>query len=62
MDTNQALHTDGDITVRKGGAEFIDGLAPLWLALHAHHQSVQPGFTYFPDEDSWELRRDCYRR
>ncbi|MET7536706.1 GNAT family N-acetyltransferase [Streptomyces sp. NPDC005349] len=62
MDTSQARHTDGDITVRKGGAEFIDRLAPLWLALHAHHQSVQPGFTYFPDGSSWELRRECYRR
>lgn len=49
--------------VRDGGrAELIDRLEPLWLALHAHHQSVQPGFAYVPDERSWELRRSCYQR
>jgi len=58
----QGHHTPDGITIRKGGPEFIDRLEPLWLALHAHHRSVQPGFTYFPDEDSWELRRSCYRR
>ncbi|MFF2503720.1 GNAT family N-acetyltransferase [Streptomyces sp. NPDC058067] len=62
MDTSQARPTPDGVTVRKGGAEFIDRLGPLWLALHAHHQAVQPGFTYFTDEESWELRRDCYRR
>jgi GNAT superfamily N-acetyltransferase len=51
-----------DLRVRKGGAELIDRLAPLWLALHAHHQSVQPGFAYFPDERSWPVRRSCYQR
>ncbi|GAA4958727.1 GNAT superfamily N-acetyltransferase [Nonomuraea thailandensis] len=59
---SQASRTHGDITLRKGGAELIDLLEPLWLALHEHHQSVQPGFAYFPDERSWELRRSCYQR
>ncbi|MGP4103811.1 GNAT family N-acetyltransferase [Nonomuraea sp. KM90] len=59
---SQASYSYGDITLRKGGAELIDRLEPLWLALHQHHQSVQPGFAYFSDERSWELRRSCYRR
>ncbi|GAA2809760.1 GNAT family N-acetyltransferase [Nonomuraea dietziae] len=59
---SQAGYTHGDITLRRGGAEFIGRLEPLWLALHEHHKSVQPGFAYFSDERSWELRRSCYRR
>lgn len=59
---SQAGYTHGDIVLHKGGAEFIDRLEPLWLALHEHHRSVQPGFAYFSDERSWELRRSCYRR
>ncbi|MEV0168960.1 acetyltransferase (GNAT) family protein [Nonomuraea fuscirosea] len=59
---SQASYIHGDITLRRGGAEFVDLLKPLWLALHEHHQSVQPGFAYFSDERSWELRRSCYRR
>lgn len=59
---SQTHPVHGDVTLRKGGAELIDRLEPLWLALHAHHQAVQPEFTYFPDERSWELRRACYRR
>lgn len=59
---SQAHHVHGDVTLHKGGAELIDRLEPLWLALHAHHQSVEPRFAYFPDERSWELRRSCYRR
>jgi GNAT superfamily N-acetyltransferase len=59
---SQAGYTRGDITLRKGGMELIDRLEPLWLALHEHHRSVQPGFAYFSDERSWEVRRSCYRR
>jgi GNAT superfamily N-acetyltransferase len=59
---SQASYIHGDIALRKGGAEFIDRLEPLWLALHEHHQAVQPGFAYFSGERSWELRRSCYRR
>ncbi|WP_214411027.1 GNAT family N-acetyltransferase [Sphaerisporangium fuscum] len=59
---SKAGSTHGDITLRKGGAELIDRLEPLWLALHEHHQSVQPGFAYLAGERSWELRRSCYRR
>ncbi|MFF4794609.1 hypothetical protein ACFY2M_33750 [Streptomyces sp. NPDC001276] len=49
---SQAHHIHGDVTLHKGGAELIDRLEPLWLALHAHHQSIEPGFAYFPDERS----------
>jgi hypothetical protein len=59
---SQTRHIHSDITLRKGRAELIDRLEPLWLALHAHHQSVQPGFAYVPDQRSWELRRSCYQR
>ncbi|MCW2883977.1 MAG: hypothetical protein JWL58_839 [Streptosporangiaceae bacterium] len=34
------------IVIRKAGAESLDRLEPLWLALHAHHQSVMPGYAY----------------
>lgn len=54
-------NADSKLTMRKGGAELIAGLEPLWLALHAHHQSVAPEFTYFDDARSWELRSACYR-
>ncbi|GAA2697236.1 GNAT family N-acetyltransferase [Nonomuraea recticatena] len=49
------------VTIRKGGPELIDRLEPLWLALHAHHQSLNSDLKYFPDDRSWELRRSCYR-
>lgn len=50
-----------EVVVHKGGAELIERLKPLWLDLHHHHQSVQPGFQYFPDDQSWEVRSGCYR-
>ena len=59
---SQTRDLRADVDIRKGGAELIDRLEPLWLALHAHHQSVQPSFAYFPDGRSWELRRACYER
>ncbi|WP_167828901.1 GNAT family N-acetyltransferase [Streptomyces sp. MZ04] len=59
---SQAERISDGVTIRKGRAELIDQLQPLWLALHTHHQSVQPGFAYFADKTSWELRRSCYER
>lgn len=39
----------------------IDRLAPLWLALHAHHQKIAPQLAPFvPDEISWANRRRQY--
>ena len=43
-----------------GRAELIDELEPLWLTLHAHHQSVLPGFDYQPPATSWRVRRGEY--
>ncbi|MGI8333406.1 GNAT family N-acetyltransferase [Actinomadura scrupuli] len=49
-----------NIVIRKAGAESLDRLEPLWLALHDHHRSVMPGYTYHPDERSWAIRRVLY--
>jgi GNAT superfamily N-acetyltransferase len=48
------------IVIRKAGAESFERLEPLWLSLHAHHQTVMPGYAYHPDERSWEIRLACY--
>jgi ribosomal protein S18 acetylase RimI-like enzyme len=45
-----------------GGSELIEELESLWLALHAHHQSVLPGFEYQPDDVSWAVRSAEYVR
>ena len=49
-----------DFEVRRGTAEDIDRLEPLWLALHGHHAtlaSMQPVRT---PAASWERRRGQY--
>src|SRR4051794_10023042 len=48
--------------LRLGGAELIDDVEPLWLALHEHHQRVLPGFDYHPAQTSWRIRRGEYLR
>jgi GNAT superfamily N-acetyltransferase len=56
-------HTLGDEPkILLGRAELIDDLEPLWLALHAHHQSVLPGLAYQPPGTSWRVRRSEYVR
>ena len=49
-------------TITRAGAEAIDRLAPLWLVLHRHHQSVggEALGPYVDDETSWRARRDLY--
>ncbi|MFO0990367.1 MAG: GNAT family N-acetyltransferase [Hyphomicrobiales bacterium] len=43
------------------GAKDVDRLRPLWLALHAHHQTVAPRLApYVTDEVSWRERRRLY--
>ncbi|WP_170323493.1 GNAT family N-acetyltransferase [Cryptosporangium phraense] len=49
-------------TIVLGGAELIDDVEELWKALHRHHQLGLPGFAYHPDEVSWAVRSDEYRR
>ncbi|MER7500582.1 GNAT family N-acetyltransferase [Nonomuraea pusilla] len=51
-----------DLTILKGGAELLDRLRPLWLALHEHHRASQPDRSFQPDELSWPLRRAEYER
>jgi ribosomal protein S18 acetylase RimI-like enzyme len=48
--------------IKLGGAELVDDLEPLWLALHEHHQLVLPGFDYHPPATSWRIRRGQYLR
>ncbi|MCF2527690.1 GNAT family N-acetyltransferase [Yinghuangia soli] len=49
------------VVVRQGGAELVDRLAPLWLALLAHHQAIAPDYAYQDPESSWKLRSTYYR-
>ena len=39
----------------------VDDLRPLWLQLHAHHQSIAPELApYLDDDESWRARRVLY--
>ncbi|MDI2130698.1 GNAT family N-acetyltransferase [Yinghuangia seranimata] len=49
-----------DVTIRVAGAEALDSLEPLWLALHEHHQRVAPPAVYQPPAASWRARRGSY--
>ncbi len=44
------------------GTERIDGLEPLWLALHRHHRAVATVPVQPDDRLSWELCRAGYHR
>lgn len=48
--------------IRRAGAEALDRLEPLWLALHAHHQRVggERLGPYVDDATSWRERRALY--
>jgi ribosomal protein S18 acetylase RimI-like enzyme len=50
------------VTISRAGAEAIDRLRPLWLALHHHHQHVggERLGPYVDDDASWTARRDLY--
>jgi ribosomal protein S18 acetylase RimI-like enzyme len=50
------------VTIARAGAEALDRLRPLWLALHHHHQAVggeQLG-RHVDDDASWTARRALY--
>jgi ribosomal protein S18 acetylase RimI-like enzyme len=49
-------------TISRAGAEALDRLRPLWLALHHHHQSVggERLGPYVDDDASWTARRALY--
>jgi ribosomal protein S18 acetylase RimI-like enzyme len=50
------------ITIARAGAEALDRLRPLWLALHHHHQAVggERLGPYVDDDASWAARRALY--
>lgn len=55
-----------DATIRRAGIECLDALAPLWIAMQAHHESVAPpalvaDVAGFRDPaESWRRRRASY--
>ena len=48
------------IEIAVAGAERIDELEPLWLALHHHHRAVAAAPVVEDDDDSWARRRAWY--
>jgi ribosomal protein S18 acetylase RimI-like enzyme len=48
------------IEIAVAGAERIDELEPLWLALHHHHRAVAAAPVVEDDADSWARRRAWY--
>ena len=50
-----------EIGIVRGGAELLDELRPLWLALRDHHGHVAPARGPVRDDDSsWRRRRAEY--
>ncbi len=47
----------------RGGAELLDAVRPLWLAMRDHHHMIAPERgPVRGDEDSWARRSGQYRR
>ncbi|MGH2966829.1 MAG: GNAT family N-acetyltransferase [Solirubrobacterales bacterium] len=49
-----------DFVIRRGRADEIDRLAPLWRALRDHHATLPAMPPVRSHEDSWEHRRGQY--
>lgn len=48
--------------LRRAGAEALDALQPLWLAVHDAHRAAMPDLApYVDDAVSWRERRALYR-
>jgi GNAT superfamily N-acetyltransferase len=47
------------VTVARAGAEAVDGLRRLFLALHRHHRSLVE-LPLVTDEEAWQARRATY--
>jgi GNAT superfamily N-acetyltransferase len=47
-----------DVEIVRVGAESVDRFEPLWLALRAHHESLEPHIEMIEPARSWELRRE----
>jgi GNAT superfamily N-acetyltransferase len=49
------------IEITRGGAELLDAVRPLWLALRDHHHQVAPELgPVRSDHDTWTRRRGQY--
>jgi GNAT superfamily N-acetyltransferase len=48
------------VEIARAGAERVDELEPLWLALHRHHRDVAAQPVVADDGASWRLRRAWY--
>jgi GNAT superfamily N-acetyltransferase len=49
------------IEITRGGAELLDAVRPLWLALRDHHHQVAPELgPVRADHDTWTRRRGQY--
>jgi ribosomal protein S18 acetylase RimI-like enzyme len=47
--------------LRKGGAEDLDLIEPLWVAVHRRHRETMPELApYVSDNDTWRVRRALY--
>jgi ribosomal protein S18 acetylase RimI-like enzyme len=47
--------------LRTGGAEDLDLLEPLWVAVHHRHAETMPELgPYVSDDDTWRVRRALY--
>jgi ribosomal protein S18 acetylase RimI-like enzyme len=47
--------------LRTGGAEDLDVVEPLWVAVHHRHAETMPELApYVSDEDTWRVRRALY--
>jgi GNAT superfamily N-acetyltransferase len=52
-----------ELEIVRGGAELLDELEPLWLALRDHHGAVSPEQGPVRDDaGSWARRRASYER
>jgi GNAT superfamily N-acetyltransferase len=51
----------GDVTVAQAGAEAVDDVRELFLALHRHHRAVVATVPLVADDDAWRARRAVYR-
>ena len=48
------------VEIAVAGAERVDELEPLWLALHRHHRAVAAAPVVDDDDASWSRRRTWY--
>lgn len=47
--------------IRRGSADDLDALAPLWIAVHHRHAETMPELApYVGDDESWRARRELY--